>query len=429
MAAFPSTYNPSVPGSSRLTNTQIYTSPYAATRNFPITFDRSGDIVYPQFAYPSRGWIISPSLSGVIDTVIPLGIIALAQIRIRSFWDFNNAVLGLLYAVILSSLFQVIIKQLIGGFRPYFLDVCQPDISLARSHNTTGLNAVGFHQIMYTVEVCTNPDKNALKNAMTSFPSGHATTSFAAYVFLFLWMNAKLKVWANFQASFYWVAALLAPLLGATLMAACLTIDQAHNWYDICAGVVIGTVIAFMVYRVCYAAVWDWRYNHIPLRRDRVFEYALAPEVMGRALFARKLGWGRKRVAGKRWGGRNKGNARVGSNASSMTYARNGSASMDMPRGQGMHHAPEMASRGHGMMPHGNGMMPHGNGMMPHGNGMMPQDHGMMPQDHGVVPQEHGVVAQEHGMVPQGQGVTYPAPTTVRSNGYGQDDGRGDQMV
>ena len=395
-------YDPSVPGSSRLTKTQIYRSPYAATRNFPITFDRSGDIVYPQFAYPSRGWIISPSLSGVLDTVIPLGIMALAQIRIRSFWDFNNAVLGLLYAVILSSLFQVIIKQLIGGFRPYFLDVCQPDISLARSHNTTGLNAVGFHQIMYTVEVCTNPDKNALKNAMTSFPSGHATTSFAAYVFLFLWMNAKLKVWANFQASFYWVAALLAPLLGATLMAACLTIDQAHNWYDICAGVVIGTVIAFMVYRVCYAAVWDWRYNHIPLRRDRVFEYALAPEVMGRALFMRKLGWGRKRGAGKRWGGRNKGkNARVGSNASSMTYARNASASMEMPQGQGMHHAPEMASHGHGMMPHGNGMMP----------------------------QEHGMVPQEHGVVPQGQGVTYPAPTTVRSNGYGQYDGRGDQMV
>ncbi|KAK4119840.1 acid phosphatase/Vanadium-dependent haloperoxidase [Parathielavia appendiculata] len=317
----------------------IYQAPYAATRNFPVTFDASGDIVYPQFAYPERGWIISPSLSGVISAVIPLGIILLAQVRIRSFWDFNNAVLGLLYSLILGSLFQVIIKQLIGGFRPYFLAVCQPDISLAPTHNNTGLNGVGFHQIMYTSEVCTNPDKQAIKTAMTSFPSGHSTTAFAGYVFLFLWMNAKLKVWANFQASFYWLAVLLAPLLGATLMAACLTVDQAHNWYDILAGVVIGTVVAFMSYRLCYAAVWDWRYNHIPLRRDRVFDYtaaaALPAEVLEKALWVRKLGWGRKRRAGRR-GMMGKAKARGSSNASSATYARNGGPSMDVPRGQGV---------------------------------------------------------------------------------------------
>ena len=76
---------------------------------------------------------------------------------------------------------------------------------------------------------------------------------------------------------------------------------------------------------------------------------------------------------------------------------------MDMPRGQGMHHAPGMASHGYGMMPHGNG----------------------------VTPQEQGMVSQEHGVMPQAQGreVTYPAPTTVRPNGYSQYDGRGDQMV
>ncbi|KAK4149414.1 lipid phosphate phosphatase 1 [Chaetomidium leptoderma] len=310
----------------------IYEAPYAATRNFPITFDKSGDIVYPQFAYPARGWIVSPALSGVICVVIPVVIIVLAQIRIRSFWDCNNAVLGLVYAVVASSLFQVIIKQLIGGFRPFFLDVCQPDISLAKTHNATGLNGVGFHQIMYTVEVCTNPDKQALKNAMTSFPSGHSTTAFAGFVFLFLWMNAKLKVWADFHASFYWLAVLLAPLLGAALMAACLTVDQAHNWYDICAGSVIGTVVAFMVYRMCYAAVWDWRFNHIPLRRHRVFDYAaaaaLTPDVLGKALFVRKLGWGRKRRSGRRAA---RGKARIGSNSSSVAAAYAGNGSTVMP--------------------------------------------------------------------------------------------------
>ena len=216
---------------------------------------------------------------------------------------------------------------------------------------------------MYTVEVCTNPDKKAIKTAMTSFPSGHATTAFASYVFLFLWLNAKLKVWANFQTSFYWLALLLAPLLGATLMACALTIDQAHNWYDIVGGVVIGTVVAFMSYRVCYAAVWDWRYNHIPLTRNRVFDYAAAavaagPEYTERAVWVRKLGWGRRRRAGygrRRWGGNNvreKEKGRVGSNASSATYPRGVSTDVP-PQSQGQAQMqgvryPEAAVRGDG---------------------------------------------------------------------------------
>jgi len=338
----------------------VFRAPLAATRNFPVTFNSSGEIVYPQFAYPDRGWIVDPALTGTIATVIPLGIILLAQIRIRSFWDLNNAVFGLLYSLILSSLFQVIIKQLIGGFRPYFLSVCQPDISLATTNNATGLNGVGYQQIMYTSEICTNPNKDALKNAMTSFPSGHATSAFAGYIYLFLWMNAKLKVWSNFQASFYWLAALMAPLLGATLMAAALTVDQAHNWYDIVAGAAIGTATSVMSYRVCYAAVWDWRYNHVPLTRTKIFDYAAA-EVRERATFVRKLGWGRRKRAGRRWGREKKVDGTgvgggVGSVRSSATYARNGSAVSPHSRpvgnpvlgvhgnGTGMMHPPEVAA-------------------------------------------------------------------------------------
>lgn len=298
-------------------------------------------------AYPNRQWIISPVLSAVISAVIPACIILLAQIRIRSFWDANNAILGLLYSLILSALFQVIMKQLIGGFRPYFLSVCQPDVSRAQSHNATGLNAVGFRQIMYTVDVCTNPDKVELQTAMTSFPSGHATAAFAGYIFLFLWMNAKLKVWANFQPSFYWLALLLAPLLAAALMAAALTIDQAHNWYDILAGIAIGTIVAFMSYRVCYAAVWDWRYNHIPLTRDNAFNYdvaaSLMPEYMERAVWTRKLGWGKRRKPVRR---SMREKRRGGSEASSATYARNGSTSA--PYAQGLSYPDSAAVRVNG---------------------------------------------------------------------------------
>jgi diacylglycerol diphosphate phosphatase / phosphatidate phosphatase len=313
---------------------QIYKAPLAAVRTFPIIFDTSGDIVYPDFAFPSRGWIISPTMSAILSAVIPICIILIAQIRIRSFWDANNAILGLLYSLILSTLFQVVIKQLIGGFRPYFLEVCAPDLSRAASHNTTGLNGVGYHQIMYSVDVCTNTNEDELKNAMTSFPSGHSTAAFAGYIFLFLWMNAKLKVWGNYQTSFWALGLLFAPLLGATLIACSLTIDQAHNWYDILVGAIIGTCCAFASYRICFAAVFDWRFNHLPLTRGKLFDYTVAfgtvPEYTERALFVRKLGWGRRRRVGTAAGKRHANG--IGSARSSATYARAGGTGLSPER-------------------------------------------------------------------------------------------------
>lgn len=272
---------------------QIYNAPIAATRNFPITFNGSGDIVYPQFAYPDRGWIIDTWLSALLSALIPIAVILLAQFRVRSIWDVNNGIIGVIFSIVLGTLIQVIVKQLIGGFRPYFLAVCMPDISRAALNNATGLNAVGFQQIMYSVDVCTQPDSNKLKNAMTSFPSGHSTAAFAGYVFLFLYLNAKLKVWADYRPALWKIALTFAPLLGALLIACSLTIDQAHNWYDIVAGSIIGTAVAFGSYRGCYAAVWDWRFNHLPLKRHDQFVYFPEDGTDYRYLvFTRSGGWG-----------------------------------------------------------------------------------------------------------------------------------------
>ena len=80
------------------------------------------------------------------------------QIRIRSFWDVNNGVIGLLYSLITAAVFQVFVKWLIGGLRPHFLTVCKPDLSLASNSPGivgAGYNAKGFKDIYYTREICT----------------------------------------------------------------------------------------------------------------------------------------------------------------------------------------------------------------------------------------------------------------------------------
>ena len=74
-----------------------------------------------------------------------------------------------------------------------------------------------------------------------------------------------------------------------------LTIDEFHNWWDILAGAVIGTVMAFSGYRMVYASVWDFRFNHIPLTRHTPFGYGAGGPGAGgfdTAVWTRKAGWG-----------------------------------------------------------------------------------------------------------------------------------------
>jgi len=83
--------------------------------------------------------------------------------------------------------------------------------------------------------------------------------------------------------------AVYAPVLGATLIAGALTIDEFHNWYDCLAGAIIGTFFAFSSYRMVYAAIWDWRINHIPL--NRAIPFVPGEAELENAVFTHKAGW------------------------------------------------------------------------------------------------------------------------------------------
>ena len=273
---------------------QVYRARPVVTRTFPLTVIDTGEVVYPQFAYPHRQQIFAPWLDGFLGAAIPIVVILLAQIRVRSFWDVNNGIIGVIYALLASSCFQVFIKWIVGGLRPHFYDVCKPDPALALQqedlYNTTGLNGVGYQGYMFTAEICTGSQKE-IWNALEGFPSGHATTIFAGMVYLYLYLNAKLKVFANYHPALWKLVVLYLPILFACLLAGTLTVDQSHNWYDIVAGGIIGIVFAFSAYRMVYAAIWDYRMNHIPLNRGSPFLWSEDCEGSD-MVFTKKAEWG-----------------------------------------------------------------------------------------------------------------------------------------
>ncbi|KAI8824433.1 PAP2 superfamily protein [Fimicolochytrium jonesii] len=266
----------------------IYMLRPAPNRLFPIYF-QDGEVVYPEFAYPLEKNIIPIWLAAFLAFTIPTLFIILMQIRIRSFYDANAAIMGLLFSLITAAVFQVFLKWLIGGLRPHFYAVCKPSIPPALANA-----GQGFSGIMVDRSVCTGDEKE-INDSLESFPSGHSTAAFAGFLYLSYYLNAKLKIFSNYRPAFWKLLLFYAPILAATLIAGSLTIDKYHHWYDVLGGAIIGSMVATGAYRFQYAALFDYRFNHIPLPKGGQNFFRYAPGASDGPLVrpaTRKAGWG-----------------------------------------------------------------------------------------------------------------------------------------
>lgn len=81
---------------------------------------------------------------------------------------------------------------------------------------------------MYDRSICTG-DKDTIDDSVESFPSGHSTAAFAGLVYLALYLNAQLKVMSAHNPAYWKMILMFAPLLGATLIAGALTIDECTH--------------------------------------------------------------------------------------------------------------------------------------------------------------------------------------------------------
>ena len=248
----------------------------------------SSEIINPSFAYPKRKQVIPIIADAMIAVFVPIISIILVNIvgiathgphgkRLcmtgkrggillgrGSFWNVNNGCMGVIYSVMTGATLQIIIKLVIGGLRPHFLTVCDPQID--------GVQGMGYGRLYFDTSVCrdhTDPKRrDEIANAMQSFPSGHSIAAWAGLLYLSLYFNAHLKIFSNYHPSYWKLLLFVTPMLAATLIVGSLLLDMSHNWYDIVLGSVLGAVMAILSYRMCFAAVWDFRFNHIPLARD-----------------------------------------------------------------------------------------------------------------------------------------------------------------
>ncbi|KAF8159155.1 phosphatidic acid phosphatase type 2/haloperoxidase [Crassisporium funariophilum] len=266
-------------------------SPVPYRKYFAISQDpssTSSNTVNTDYGYPKRNQIVpiigdailavfAPIVTIVITNLLgigtyyPLGTL-IPKSRRRgtlflmrgSFWNVNNGCMGVIYSVMTGATIQIIMKLVIPGMRPHFLTVCDPQLG-------PDVKGSGYRGMYFDTSICrdhSNPDRQGeIANALQSFPSGHSVAAWAGLFYLSLYLNAHLKIFSNYHPSYWKLLAFVTPLVGATLIVGTLNLDMSHNWYDILAGSLIGILMAILGYRMCFASVWDFRWNHFPLRR------------------------------------------------------------------------------------------------------------------------------------------------------------------
>lgn len=130
--------------------------------------------------------------------------LAINLISIQSLWDLHNSWLGLTLSLTLTGLISNLVKVCVGRPRPgslfAFSDSVQclmialpvdlisrcvpsPD---ARDKPVWGLS---------NHTICTQTDERILRDGFRSFPSGHASLSFAGLGFLTFYLAGKLRLW------------------------------------------------------------------------------------------------------------------------------------------------------------------------------------------------------------------------------------------
>ncbi|KAF9577868.1 hypothetical protein BGW38_006654 [Lunasporangiospora selenospora] len=201
---------------------------------------------------------------GLICTVFPILVIALVALGARrSPYDLHNGLLGLLVSVLLTTIFTQVIKVTVGKHRPDFLSRCQPaENGIPITHD--------LPLKLWPISVCAQTDKDILKDGMRSFPSGHASTSFAGLFYLSLWLAGKMHVFDRRGYSFKGVI-IIAPILAAMLVAISRVEDYRHSAFDVTWGSIIGIVFAIFAYHQYYPSLLNLR-SHVP-HPPRDFSY------------------------------------------------------------------------------------------------------------------------------------------------------------
>jgi len=198
----------------------------------------------PGVQFPVMKSIVPTWLLMVLVVVAPMIVFVFIQIWRRSLHDFHHACLGNFEGLVITNLVTDIIKVSIGRYRPLWAQACPSG----------------------------DPSECAGDLRM-SFPSGHSSSSFAAGIFVSLYLMGKLGLFRHGHSTSLWKAMICLSPLAVSFFVACSRLyDYHHNFSDVIAGSVIGLCFGTFAYHLHYPSPLfdDPRYHGVLLGHNDV---------------------------------------------------------------------------------------------------------------------------------------------------------------
>jgi len=203
----------------------------------------------------------SDSINDSLLSIICIGavfivIIGFQLYKKRPKFDFNQAVLGILFSYAFSTLIVSILKTFVGKLRPDFIEQCKPDIAKVEQqfqlYNDTNNPNYGLRTVFDT-SVCT-ADSKIIFNEAQSFPSGHSSKIFAIMTYLALYIAGQIHLLD--RKSYLWKYFVVGvPFLFSTYVALSRISDHRHHPTDVVAGSFIGFVVSVLTYFYFYPSL------------------------------------------------------------------------------------------------------------------------------------------------------------------------------
>lgn len=199
--------------------------------------------------YKLTGEIVSNSL--LMEICVPVPFVATASVffapgdatKKTRFVKTVVILVGLFMSGLTSSIATYVLKKVVGRPRPVALYNCDylGYQTAVQSGNFTAYNSLAVFGRVGSVANCWVQDQTS--DMWSSFPSGHATLSFATLAYAFFALRLTLKIdgrlhygWRNILA--------YSPIVLCTWISASRVIDMRHHVDDVLAGALIGFVCA-----------------------------------------------------------------------------------------------------------------------------------------------------------------------------------------
>jgi diacylglycerol diphosphate phosphatase/phosphatidate phosphatase len=229
----------------------MYSAPY------PDRYFRLND---PSISYPVLPVILPDYAVGIINTLCPAALILIIWVLfVRNGHDLLHAILGLCISLAFAFFFTTFLWVVVGGFRPDFLERCNPNMatvaSLTPSRTKTYSNAIYFSQ----TEICQGYPNNQWNfgGFSPAFPSATAATAMAGWFFAMLYICAKTNTWRLSLGHFWkFLPFVFFPI--CVILAVSLTRlrDNSNGWWDVTIGWGLGLATSLIAYRLEYCSIF-----------------------------------------------------------------------------------------------------------------------------------------------------------------------------